>query len=309
MSWELACPACREPLGPLPGAAAGAVTCGPCGRSHACRDGVWDFLAPGRSQHFARFLAEYGTVRRAEGRGAADPAWYRALPEVPAGDPLAWQWRIRAASAAALARELAASAPAGARVLDLGAGCGWLSARLRRAGYRPLALDLCADPLDGLGAARHYDGDGPAFPRLLAEFDRLPLAPGAADVAVFNAAFHYSPDYDATLAEARRVLGPRGRVRILDSPAYPAAADGEAMVAERKARFSATYGFPSDALGSREYLVDGQMPALAARHGFTLRRVRPGYGLAWRLRPWRARLARRRRPSQFILYCLDPARP
>src|SRR5437868_5658951 len=54
------------------------------------------------------------------------------------------------------------------RILDLGAGNGWLANRLAERGHRVIAVDLLDDPLDGLGAARHYAA---AFSALLAEFD------------------------------------------------------------------------------------------------------------------------------------------
>jgi SAM-dependent methyltransferase len=276
-----------------------------------CRAGIWDFLPAARAAHFDRFLQEYGAVRRAEGRGSAEPGWYRRLPEVDPAEPLAWQWRVRARSLAALLGEvLPAVTPPAARVLDLGAGNGWLSRRLAQAGYRPLAVDVSDDEADGLGAARHFDGTlCEPFPRVRAEFDRLPLVDGGADVALFNASLHYSPDYDRTLAEACRVVAEGGAVVVLDSPVYHSDQAGTAMVAERHAAFNARFGFPSDALGSREYLTDAGMDALASRHGLRWRRWAPWYGLRWALRPWRSRLARRREPARFIVFAGRVERP
>ena len=36
--------------------------------------------APGTGRQTRQFIREYQTVRRAEGRGSDDPAYYRALP-------------------------------------------------------------------------------------------------------------------------------------------------------------------------------------------------------------------------------------
>ena len=79
---------------------------------------------------------------------------------------------------------------------------------------------------------------------------RAPLPDASIDLAVFNAALHYSTDYAQTLHETLRVLRPRGRLVILDSPMYRDPSSGARMVAERQARFLATYGFASDALRS-----------------------------------------------------------
>jgi len=294
LSAAFSCPRCRTELGPLP--AAGEVACPTCGDRFPEHDGVWDFLLPERRGEVTRFLEEYTAVRHAEGRGSDDPTYYRALPDCADDHPLAWQWRIRRATFVRFRRRLG---PPPQDVADLGAGVGWLSARLARDGHRPVAVDLSVDPEDGLGAARHY-GE-PSFPRLRADFDRLPFADASLDVVVFNASFHYSADYDATVAEALRVLRPEGEIVILDSPVYRREASGEAMVAERKARFRKLYGFPSDALGSREFLTDPGLEALAARHGFRWERETPWYGWSWALRPWRARLRGRREPSRFVI--------
>lgn len=299
MSWQAACPDCRAPLGSL--AAAVRLRCPRCAAEWSCTGGIWDFLTPEMTPLVDRFLAEYGVVRQAEGRGSTDPAWYRALPVVAATDPLAWQWRIRARSWEALARDvLPALGPGPRRILDLGAGNGWLSHRLARLGQEPAAVDLWADDRDGLGALCRYAAEL-AIPCLRADFDHLPLASGTADVVVFNASLHYSRDYRVTLGEALRVLGPEGRVVVMDSPIYRHDRSGQAMVAERRRGFEETYGFKSDVLGSREYLTDDELACLGADLGLTWRRVQPWYGLAWALRPWRARLRRRREPARFAL--------
>jgi hypothetical protein len=43
-------------------------------------DGIWRFLLPQRAAHLHQFMQEYEAVRRAEGWGSSDPAYYRALP-------------------------------------------------------------------------------------------------------------------------------------------------------------------------------------------------------------------------------------
>jgi SAM-dependent methyltransferase len=184
------------------------------------------------------------------------------------------------------------------RVLDLGAGVGWLSNRLAGLGYHPCAIDLNLDPRDGLGAARHYGGD---WPRVQAEFDRLPLADSQADLVIYNASLHYSTGYRATLAEALRVLRPGGRIVVLDSPIYRRDASGRQMIAERQAAFARDHGTRSDALPNVGYLTWAMLRDLGRELGLRWRIIRPWYGWRWALRPWRSRLARKREPSTFAL--------
>jgi SAM-dependent methyltransferase len=166
-----------------------------------------------------------------------------------------------------------------------------------------MAIDISIDAEDGLGAARRLaEGLDRPFPVVRAEFDHLPLADGAADVVIYNASLHYSTDVAVTLAEALRVLAPGGELVILDSPIYRSAASGGRMVAERKAAYLQRYGFASDALGSREYLIDADRTELGARFGLAWQRLVPWYGWRWAWRPWRARLRREREPARFEVW-------
>lgn len=303
--WPMACPVCRSPLGDLPTATEGpfGLACAGCGRSYTRRAGIWDCLPVERAERFALFLEQYRTVRYAEGRGDASPDELRCLPWASPDDPLAWQWYIRATSFEHLVdRVLPLFERQGLRVLDLGAGTGWLSYRLAQLGHHPLAVDLSIDPRDGLGAARHFDAvlDRP-FPRLRAEFDRLPLADGAADLVVYNASFHYSADFAATLTEGLRVLAPGGRLVIMDSPVYFEPSAGEAMVAARKAEFSARYGFTSDSLASREFLTQAEIGAIGRALGLHWREFAPPYGWRWSLRRRWRRLRTGRESARFVL--------
>ena len=119
---------------------------------------------------FAPFLRDYTAIRDAEGYGYDDLARLQRLPDVDPADPLAWQWRMRAISFASLRRHVLAPMDQSAaihegttkthedeintsilrapfvalrriasslRVLDLGAGVGWLSNRLAGWGTIP----------------------------------------------------------------------------------------------------------------------------------------------------------------------------
>ncbi|MEA2693316.1 MAG: hypothetical protein QOJ16_2703 [Acidobacteriota bacterium] len=295
--WPLACPACRTLLG-LSSSLGDEARCPGCGAVYPCAAGIWRFLPPSRSALFAPFLADYTRIRLAEQRGSEDPGYYLNLPGCPPDHPIAWQWALRRRTFAAFTRRVLPRLGSGLRIVDLGAGVGWLSNRLALLGHHPLAVDLTTDDRDGLGAARHYL---PLWPRIQAEFDRLPLTDGAADLVIFNASLHYSTDYAVTLGEALRVLAPGGTVAVLESPIYKKEESGERMVAERHADFARRFGTRSDALPSREYLTWAGIAELGRRLGVRFRAVTPWYGWRWAARPWVARFKRRREPSRFAI--------
>jgi ubiquinone/menaquinone biosynthesis C-methylase UbiE len=245
-----------------------------------------------------RFLDDYLRIRRAEGRGSDDPAYYLALPYRDLNGKLQSQWAMRGRTYQYFEKHLLPPAPA--RILDLGAGCGWMSYRLALRGHRPVAVDLLTDDRDGLRAARHYaDALGRPLPKFEAEFDRLPFASASFDLAVFNASLHYSSDYSRTLAEARRVLRRNARIIILDSPIYQLREHGELMRRERRQQFLAQYGTESDHVGSIEYLDLATIDTLAREHKIEWRIHKPWYGIAWHTRPLKARIKGSRPPSRF----------
>lgn len=293
----LACPACKTRL--VPGAGGG-LCCPADGRVYACEAGIWRCLRPERAAYYAQFIAEYNTVRGAEGRGSLDPAYYRALPFADLSGRYAADWRVRACSFKTFLERVVAPLedriPGRLKILDLGAGCGWLSYRLAEHGHSPAALDLRIGELDGLGALRHYPAP---LMGVQAEFNGLPFEAGLFELVVFNASLHYAADYAVTLREARRVLAPGGVLAILDTPLYRESAGGRLMVQEREALFQALYGFPSRAVPMQNYLTSGQLACLGSDLGVVWHLHRPAFGLRWRLRPWLQRLRGRREPADF----------
>ncbi len=275
-------------------------TCPSCGERWSCQDGIIRALTPDARRRYARFCEEYLAIRRAEGRGSDDPAYYLELPYRRGAGPVDWQWPMRARTYRCFERKILAPIEGAAgrplSILDLGAGVGWLSYRLALRGHRAVALDLLDDPLDGLGAARHYPHE---IRRIQAELDRIPLADEQFDLVVFNASFHYATDYRAALRECRRVLGWGGQVAILDTPVYESYGHGERMREERQAGFERKYGFRSDSVLSMEYLDEKMIRALGKDLNMRWRVERPWYGLRWHLRPLKARLTGSRPPSRF----------
>ncbi|MEI7036691.1 class I SAM-dependent methyltransferase [Fulvimonas yonginensis] len=276
-----------------------------CGFAMAVEHGVLQALTPESRAHFARFVRDYERIRACEGRGGNDAGFYLDLPYRDASGRNTGQWRMRARSYDYLVRHLLAGLEPrhGGRILDLGAGNGWMSYRLALAGFRPCAVDLLGNASDGLGAARHYRARLPGlFPRVQAELARLPFADGQFDAAVFNASFHYAEDAEATLGEALRCVRAGGLVVISDTPWYAREESGRRMVAERQASFRQRYGSAGDTLASLDYLTDARLQRLADALSLRWDVHRPWYGLRWAARPLVARLRGRREPSRFRLY-------
>jgi SAM-dependent methyltransferase len=132
--------------------------------------------------------------------------------------------------------------------------------------------------------------------------DCLPFQDGQFDVVIFNASFHYSEDYEITLREALRCLKPDGLVVICDTPWYSREESGEQMVAERRGNFRDRFCTASDSVQSQEFLTDERLRSLGESLSIRWTMHRPWYGWRWAVRPWVARLRRRREPSKFHIY-------
>jgi demethylmenaquinone methyltransferase / 2-methoxy-6-polyprenyl-1,4-benzoquinol methylase len=109
------------------------------------------------------------------------------------------RWRRRAVRALDL--------PAGSLVLDLASGTGDLCVDVRRAGHRPISVDL------SLGMLR---ADHSGAPRVQADILRLPVPGGRADGVTCGFALRNVVDLETFLAELGRVVRPGGRIALLD---------------------------------------------------------------------------------------------
>ncbi|HUE97913.1 MAG TPA: class I SAM-dependent methyltransferase [Anaerolineales bacterium] len=293
------CPRCRAKL---ERSAPDRVTCPKDGLEFWNVEGIWRFLLPESEAHYARFIADYEAVRRSEGRGSASAEYYRVLPFKDLSGHFRGDWRIRARSFNVLVKNvltrLQDPLERSLKVLDIGAGSGWLSNRLAAQGDRVIAVDLLVNEQDGLGAWKYYEH---SFIPVQAEFNHLPVMDHFADTVIFNASFHYSEDYTITLKEALRVLSTEGRIVIMDSPVYRRDISGEKMVEEREAQFKQKYGFASDNLQSENYLTYARLDELAQELNLIWKTITPFYGLRWMLRPLVSTLLRRREPAKFKL--------
>lgn len=307
-SWPWRCPDCGLPLdvaadGPALDAAMPCPRpCGGCGRRFQRLEGLADLRPLASRDLLLRFAAEYAAVRIAEGRGTIARADLRALPWPGPLTPMAWEWLIRSASFETfldgVLRPIQAQR-AVPQILDLGAGVGWLSHRLAWEGCHALAMDACADPLVGLGAATGFlqadgrvDGESGVAPGTmtlaLADFNRVPLTDASVDLVVFNASLHYGADLAGALKEAERLLAPDGRIAVIDSPFYENVSAGRSMAAAQQATFRERTGKASDAQGGVAFLTRADLAQAGSATGLRWRYLEPHRGWRWKLRrSWR----------------------
>jgi SAM-dependent methyltransferase len=219
-----ACPECGRQLG-----AGAPVTCG-CGCTFEQHQGIHGFLTARRRAASEAFSRQYQRVRQRDGHRALTAAFWHELPAVPKSHDATREWRIRRESYDRLLASVLEPRPL--RVLDLGAGSGWLAARLAGRGHDVVALDRLDDEADGAFLGRQSQRP---FVAVQGDFEALPFEPGQFDVVVFNASLHYARDPEETLGRAARMLTPGGVLVVMDSPTFDRDADGESMVAAQMA--------------------------------------------------------------------------
>jgi ubiquinone/menaquinone biosynthesis C-methylase UbiE len=99
--------------------------------------------------------------------------------------------------------------PPGATVVDVGCGTARAVAELAEHGAHAIGVDL--DPAMLAAARRRF----PGIDVRAADATGLPLGDGQAHGYRADKVYHVLPDPHAALAEARRVLGPGGRIVLL----------------------------------------------------------------------------------------------
>jgi SAM-dependent methyltransferase len=269
------------------------VTCG-CGRVYEQRQGIHRFLTERRRIGSEAFSRQYQRVRQGDGHQALTAVFWHELPEVPKTHDATREWRIRRQSYNRLLASVMGRRPH--RVLDLGAGSGWLAARLASRGHDVVALDRLDDDADGAFLGRRNQWP---FVAVQGDFEALPFEPGQFDVVVFNASLHYARDPEETLGRAARMLDPRGTLVVMDSPTFDRDADGESMVAAQMTALRDAHGLGEVVRPGIGYLTFHGLRQAADR---LRRRDRffPSRGpLAWRLRRPLARRRLGRQPATF----------
>jgi demethylmenaquinone methyltransferase / 2-methoxy-6-polyprenyl-1,4-benzoquinol methylase len=97
--------------------------------------------------------------------------------------------------------------PAGSTVLDLASGTGDLCIDLRKAGHRPISIDL---------SFRMLAADHSGAPRVQGDILRLPVPDASVDGVTCGFALRNLTDLGAFFDELARVVRPGGRVALLD---------------------------------------------------------------------------------------------
>jgi SAM-dependent methyltransferase len=293
---QFVCPECRTDLVET---GRERYACAVCGQVFERRAGVWRFLTDARGARLEPFIRQYRSVRQTEGRRPTAPDYYRRLPSVAPGDPYARDWQLRRETYHHLLGHVLAAGASPLRLLDVGAGSGWLSHRLAALGHCAVAVDAIDDEVDGLGAARHYAHD---FVLVQADFEALPFASGQFDLVVFNGSLHYAADTAATLERAHRMLGSGGVLVVMDSPMFRADGDGSAMVSASQQRFRTECGCANVVQPGAGYLTFSRLAAIAEKLALSPHFVPSRGPLGWRLRRSVARVRLRRAPAAFGLW-------
>jgi ubiquinone/menaquinone biosynthesis C-methylase UbiE len=104
------------------------------------------------------------------------------------------------------------------RSLEIGAGTGYFSLNLLRAGTigEAVCTDISQGMLDSLSATA--DRLGLAVETARCEASALPFPDDSFDLVIGHAVLHHLPDLDAAFAEFRRVLRPGGTIAFCGEP-------------------------------------------------------------------------------------------
>ena len=104
------------------------------------------------------------------------------------------------------------------RVLDIGAGTGFLVLNLWQAGFvgEPHAIDISTGMLSVLVENARRIGCNVQV--RVGDAERLPYPDDSFDLVVGHAILHHLPDIGAALREAHRVLAPRGALFVAGEP-------------------------------------------------------------------------------------------
>jgi ubiquinone/menaquinone biosynthesis C-methylase UbiE len=120
-----------------------------------------------------------------------------------------------------VAADVAAAAPDGAAVLDVGTGPGVLLVELatRRPDLRLTGIDLSADMVTA--AVRNLAPFGERATACVGDVTRLPFPDRSFDLIVSSLSLHHWDHPEDAVPELARTLRPGGRVHIYDFPFAP----------------------------------------------------------------------------------------
>ena len=182
----LACPACRDTLGP-------GWRCEGCGLIFEAQDDIPALRLPGdrRTEAVRDFYTE------------------TPFPNYPPEASLSW---LRArASASPFAQMLDAAIAPDARIVEVGCGTGQMSLFLARDERLVIGADLTRASLGlAANAARRFGIEGVSF--VETDLTRPALRDGAFDVVYCSGVLHHTPDPRASFARIARLARPGGMI-------------------------------------------------------------------------------------------------
>ena len=190
------------------------------------KEGSWVFVALGRRAATAPAMAMLDALAAAEPDhwAVADTARLAAVRADRAASAAAWfegpagQWdAIRSLHVAddqieAAMRRMLGDAPVGT-LIDIGTGTGRMLELFAGQAGSALGIDRSSEMLR-LARAKLQNRGNTELRQ--ADLYALPLADGAADIAILHHVLHFAQQPGAAIAEAARVLGPGGRLLIAD---------------------------------------------------------------------------------------------
>ena len=219
-SW-LGCPKCQRALSQQENS----LYCPHDDLSFPLQDGIWRLMSPEQRAEADVFAEEYRDRREEQGWRSLTVEEMAALPTIPPGGWDKIYWPERHKSFQKLMRWFKQEIDGRSRplrVVDMGAGVGWLGGRLAmEAGelVELVALDLSAGDAFGLGAAgRLRQGLDRPLTLVQGDIERPPFQHKSVDLLIYNASLHYAGDVAACLAIAAALLRKGGAVVIMDSP-------------------------------------------------------------------------------------------
>ena len=185
-------------------------------------NGIIQLLPPDTQSAAQVFTTDYDERRHTQG-------WYRLKAEemaaLPADPPHGWEplyWQMRHQSFQRLDKlinDQHADRSEPLRIVDMGAGIGWLAHLLAQQGHEVVALDLSDSDTFGLSAARRLrEHSGRGFTLTQGMLEHPPLQRAQVDTLIFNASLHYVNGVSEYLRRCLDFLSPTGQIIILDSP-------------------------------------------------------------------------------------------